>query len=135
MSSTSSVKNADLDSLLQNLISRIDGLHVVLLTDIDGVVLCTATDAASADYVFEDELAAAAAFASVSEHAGKLGSGKNRSITRYSKRGVTVHMNYSPLVLSLIGDDNMNCGVANSFYDQLDHILKPFQRVVAEADE
>jgi Mitogen-activated protein kinase kinase 1 interacting len=56
-------------------------------------------------------------------------------MARYSKRGVTVHVNFSPLVLSLIGDDNMNCGVIHSLYDQLDNILKPFQRVVAEADE
>lgn len=121
----------DMKKYLQQLLSRVDGLHCILITDRDGVpVLKVASDKVP-------ELATRPSFLSTfgmaTDQGGKLGLGKNKAlICMYSSYQV-VQINKLPLVISFIGSVSCNTGQILLLEQHIEPLLSDLRMAVAES--
>ncbi|XP_023726581.1 ragulator complex protein LAMTOR3-A [Cryptotermes secundus] len=121
----------DMKKYLQQLLSRVDGLHCILITDRDGVpVLKVASDKVP-------ELATRPSFLSTfgmaTDQGGKLGLGKNKTlICMYSSYQV-VQINKLPLVISFIGSVSCNTGQILLLEQHIEPLLSDLRMAVAES--
>jgi mitogen-activated protein kinase kinase 1 interacting protein 1 len=61
--------------------------------------------------------------------------GKNKTITSFYENKVIVHINHMPLVISLIGDKQVNVGVLLSFAADIKKALEPLKNSIKESNE
>ncbi|XP_069699594.1 ragulator complex protein LAMTOR3-A [Periplaneta americana] len=120
----------DMKKYLQQLLSRVDGLHCILITDRDGVpVLKVATDKAP-------ELAMRPSFLSTfgmaTDQGGKLGLGKNKALICMYSTYQVVQINKLPLVISLIGSVSCNTGQMLLLEQHIEPLLSDLRMAVAE---
>ncbi|XP_047108875.1 ragulator complex protein LAMTOR3 [Schistocerca piceifrons] len=120
----------EMKKYLQQVLSKVDGLLCILITDRDGVpVLKVSADSAP-------ELAMRPSFLSTfsmaTEQGGKLGLGKNKSlICMYSSYQV-VQINKLPLVISFIATSLCNTGHLLSLEHSIEPLLGDLKCAVAD---
>lgn len=61
--------------------------------------------------------------------------GKNKTITSFYENKIIVHINHLPLVISLIGDNQLNAGVLLSFASDIKKALEPLKNSIRETSE
>ena len=56
----------------------------------------------------------------------------------FSNSGVMVHLNFHPLVVSLVGEEDLNCGALVALHQELGVLIDPIresiQRLIAEIE-
>lgn len=121
----------DMKKHLQQLLTRVDGLHCILITDRDGApVLKVATEKAP-------ELAMRPSFLSTfgmaTDQGGKLGLGKNKAIICMYSTYQVVQINKLPLVISFIGSVSCNTGQILLLEQHIEPLLSDLRMAVAES--
>merc|ERR1712060_479254 len=109
----------------ESMLQELPGLKAMLVCDTEGVILLRAGNA--------DEAALqrmSATFAQTTEHAHKLGLGKNQHMTAFYENSVVVHANRAPLVLTLLADADANVALLLDALPQLVNALEPLQQLV-----
>lgn len=114
-----------LDSFAARILQRVVGLQAVLISDRDGVQLVKQTKDDYKEESTDNHLATT--FAVASEQASKLRMGKNLTITSFFEERVIVHVNHFPLIISMIGDSDLNVGVLLSFVSDIKKLLDPLR--------
>eukprot|EP01137_Pigoraptor_chileana_P016054 Opistho-2@72546 len=113
----------ELQSFFSRLLTRIPGLEAALVTDRDGVIVIKAvTDAVSEQALQSSFLAT---FALATEQAGKLGLGKNRSVTCMYENHQVIHFGHLPLIISLIASADANTGILLNLEKELKAAVDP----------
>ncbi|EZA54064.1 hypothetical protein DMN91_000692 [Ooceraea biroi] len=121
----------ELKKFLYGLLSDVEGLHSILITDRDGVpVIFVANEKAP-------ELAIRASFLSTfgmaTDQGSKLGLGKNKTIICMYSNYQVIQMNKLPLVVSFIASHSCNTGHILSLESKIDPILSSLKNAVVEA--
>ncbi|KAG9291626.1 hypothetical protein G9A89_022045 [Geosiphon pyriformis] len=124
----------EIQAYIDKLLSRVDGLKAITVTDREGVILlkaiCPEEESSTFKGIFETQPALlSTTFAVVSDQASKLGLKKNRSIVSVFGSHQIVQFNHTPLVTTLVGDSNANTGVLLDLNDE----LKEMTEVIATA--
>ncbi|XP_014474203.1 PREDICTED: ragulator complex protein LAMTOR3-A isoform X2 [Dinoponera quadriceps] len=124
-------RHLELKKFLYGLLSGIEGLHSILITDRDGVPVVSVADEKA------PELAMRASFLSTfgmaTDQGSKLGLGKNKIIICMYSNYQVVQMNKLPLVVSFIASHNCNTGHILSLENKIDPILSSLKNAVVEA--
>ncbi|XP_053970615.1 ragulator complex protein LAMTOR3-A isoform X2 [Hylaeus volcanicus] len=122
---------AELKKFLNGLLSSVEGLHSILITDRDGVPVISVADEKA------PELAMRASFLSTfgmaTDQGSKLGLGKNKTIICMYSSYQVVQMNKLPLVISFIASHDCNTGHILSLENKIDPILSNLKNAVVEA--
>ncbi|XP_011302343.1 ragulator complex protein LAMTOR3-A [Fopius arisanus] len=123
--------SVELKKFLYQLLTSVEGLHSILITDRDGVpVVSVSSDKAP-------ELAMRASFLSTfgmaTDQGSKLGLGKNKTIICMYSSYQVVQMNKLPLVVSFIASHGCNTGHILSLESRIDPILSNLKNAVVEA--
>ncbi|CAD6216290.1 GSCOCG00004441001-RA-CDS [Cotesia congregata] len=121
----------ELKKFLYQLLTSVEGLHSILITDRDGVpVVSVSTDTAP-------ELAMRASFLSTfgmaTDQGSKLGLGKNKTIMCMYSSYQVIQMNKLPLVVSFIASQSCNTGHILALENRIDPILCNLKCAVVEA--
>ncbi|KAH0564421.1 ragulator complex protein LAMTOR3-A [Cotesia glomerata] len=121
----------ELKKFLYQLLTSVEGLHSILITDRDGVpVVSVSTDTAP-------ELAMRAIFLSTfgmaTDQGSKLGLGKNKTIMCMYSSYQVIQMNKLPLVVSFIASQSCNTGHILALENRIDPILCNLKCAVVEA--
>eukprot|EP01114_Cavostelium_apophysatum_P002052 TRINITY_DN11792_c0_g1_i2.p1 TRINITY_DN11792_c0_g1~~TRINITY_DN11792_c0_g1_i2.p1 ORF type:complete len:103 (-),score=14.99 TRINITY_DN11792_c0_g1_i2:9-317(-) len=66
--------------------------------------------------------------------ANKLRMGKNKTITSFFEDRVVVHLNHMPLVISFIGDANLNVGALHAFSNDIKIAVEPLKNSILEKE-
>eukprot|EP01114_Cavostelium_apophysatum_P002051 TRINITY_DN11792_c0_g1_i1.p1 TRINITY_DN11792_c0_g1~~TRINITY_DN11792_c0_g1_i1.p1 ORF type:complete len:135 (-),score=18.03 TRINITY_DN11792_c0_g1_i1:9-413(-) len=122
----------DLQTFFDKLLHRVNGLQAISISDRDGVSLLRAQSASYAEIQGEGSLAAV--FAIATEQANKLRMGKNKTITSFFEDRVVVHLNHMPLVISFIGDANLNVGALHAFSNDIKIAVEPLKNSILEKE-
>ncbi|CAL1686250.1 unnamed protein product [Lasius platythorax] len=121
----------ELKKFLYELLSNVEGLHSILITDRDGVPVISVADEKA------PELATRASFLSTfgmaTDQGSKLGLGKNKTIICMYSNYQVIQMNKLPLVVSFIASHNCNTGHILSLENKIDPILCSLKNAVVEA--
>ncbi|XP_074113222.1 late endosomal/lysosomal adaptor, MAPK and MTOR activator 3 [Cotesia typhae] len=121
----------ELKKFLYQLLTSVEGLHSILITDRDGVpVVSVSTDTAP-------ELAMRTSFLSTfgmaTDQGSKLGLGKNKTIMCMYSSYQVIQMNKLPLVVSFIASQSCNTGHILALENRIDPILCNLKCAVVEA--
>ncbi|XP_067011253.1 ragulator complex protein LAMTOR3-A [Anabrus simplex] len=121
----------EMKKYLLQLLSRVEGLYCILVSDRDGVpVLKVATDKAPELAMRPSFLST---FAMATDQGGKLGLGKHKSlICMYSSYQV-VQINKLPLVLSFVASESCNTGHILSLEQHIEPLLGDLKGAVVES--
>lgn len=116
---------------LQDLLSKVNGLYCIVITDRDGVPVMKAVT----DKVPEQALRPGfiSTFGLAIDQGSKLGLGKTETlICSYSQYQV-VQMNKLPLIISFVANDSCNVGHILALESQIDLLLSNLVLAVAES--
>ncbi|CAH1113352.1 unnamed protein product [Psylliodes chrysocephalus] len=116
---------------LQDILTRVNGLHCILITDRDGVPMLkvgndkTPEQAARPNFI--------STFGLAIDQGSKLGLGKTTTlICAYSQYQV-IQMNKLPLIVSFIASDTCNTGHVLALEKQIDIVVSDLALVVTES--
>jgi len=123
----------DLQTFFKKLITRVSGLHAVLLSDRDGAQVLKVVGENYAE--IQNENALAATFAVAAEQAGKLRLGKDKTITSFYEKHAIVHINDLPVIVSLIGDKQSNIGMVLAFVPDIKKALEPLRAAIVASEK
>ncbi|XP_023225945.1 ragulator complex protein LAMTOR3-like [Centruroides sculpturatus] len=98
----------EMKKYLYDIMSRIDGLHSIVITDRDGVPLLKVSDDEVPEVALKPSILSTVA--TVTDQGGKLGLGKNKWIMATYNNYQVIHFNKSSLMVSLIAAANANTG-------------------------
>jgi len=96
-------------SYIEDLLFRIPHVHLILVTDKDGVALIKATDDSFTDRVIDYGFSSL--FNTASEQAGKLGLGANSHIICRYAALTTVQVAMLPLLVTIVCGHDVNVGL------------------------
>ncbi|CAG5135601.1 unnamed protein product, partial [Candidula unifasciata] len=119
----------ELKTYLFKLMATVDGLHAIVITDRDGVVILKVADQMAPDTALRP--AFLSVFGVMTEQASKMGMGSNKRIINYYDRYQTVQVNNHPLLLHFIADKNANTGLILELENSLEDVLKDISKVVS----
>nr|CAI5831779.1 unnamed protein product [Callosobruchus analis] len=121
----------DARKFLQDLLSKVNGLYCILITDRDGVpVMKVGTDKTPEHATRPNFIST---FGLAIDQGSKLGLGKTKTlISTYSQYQV-IQMNKLPLIVTFITSDSCNTGRVLSLERQLEPILAEMALSVSEA--
>jgi len=113
-------------------LDRVSGLQAVFVTDTYGVPLIQSTT--GGDKELEDlGRNLSATFAVSSEQASKLKMGANENIVAFYSDLVAVHINHTPLCITLLADeDEANVGVMLGLSEDLKKVMEPLRKSVLQ---
>eukprot|EP00735_Rhodelphis_limneticus_P015426 TRINITY_DN9675_c0_g1::TRINITY_DN9675_c0_g1_i1::g.10161::m.10161 TRINITY_DN9675_c0_g1::TRINITY_DN9675_c0_g1_i1::g.10161 ORF type:complete len:134 (-),score=17.96,sp/Q7T0T2/LTR3B_XENLA/38.40/6e-18,MAPKK1_Int/PF08923.5/1.4e-27 TRINITY_DN9675_c0_g1_i1:5-406(-) len=104
----------DIQTFLNKMLDRVDGLQAIVVSDRDGVVLWQAAnpnlDPSISQKLTDTSLAVT--FGIATEQANKLQLGPNGSITTIYDNYIFVHVNLLPLVVTIVGTLQDGCAGA-----------------------
>eukprot|EP01121_Diplochlamys_sp_Union-15-3_P002205 TRINITY_DN11927_c0_g1_i1.p1 TRINITY_DN11927_c0_g1~~TRINITY_DN11927_c0_g1_i1.p1 ORF type:complete len:130 (+),score=24.81 TRINITY_DN11927_c0_g1_i1:55-444(+) len=114
----------NLKSFLTDVIQRIPGARGILVSDKDGVTLVEVSS--------EDKIdgSLSAIFSAAVDQANKCGFGTTKTITTFYNNKILVQINYNPLVITIVGDENANCGLMMGVAEQLKKAVEPLKNIV-----
>lgn len=105
------------------------GLQTVLISDRDGATIYKASNVAEAD----SDVGLAATFAVASEQASKLRLGKNQTISSFFEKRTVFHVQHFPLIVSFIGDVDLNIGVLGALVPDIRKSLEGVKKSFVES--
>jgi len=106
-----------LQDFFDSLLERIQGLQMITVSDRDGVPILISTNSNNnSGRQLHADSAFASTYALAVEQASKLRHGDCQGITSFYKDKVIVHTSYSPLLVSYLGDNNLNVGLIHSLH-------------------
>ncbi|XP_032988736.1 ragulator complex protein LAMTOR3-like [Rhinolophus ferrumequinum] len=98
----------DLKQFLYKKLPSVKGLHVIVVSDRDGVPIIKVANDNAAEHALRPGFLPT--FALATDQGSKLGLSKNKSIICYSNTFRVVQFNHLPLVVSFIASSNTNTG-------------------------
>ncbi|EFA76214.1 hypothetical protein PPL_09975 [Heterostelium album PN500] len=108
---------SDLNAFCSKLINRFPGTSVIV-ADRDGFVLAKAIDTNTMEEkAIENSLLST--FSLATDQASKLRAGKNKSIVSYFDDKVVFHLNVNNVIVSILGDSDLNVGVLLGAQDEI----------------
>nr|CAD7205082.1 unnamed protein product [Timema douglasi] len=116
---------------LQQLLSKVDGLLCILITDRDGVPVLKATTDKAPELAMRPNFLST--FAMATDQGGKLGLGKNKLVICSYSTYQVVQLNKLPLVVSFLGSITCNTGHILSLESHIEPLLGDLKTVVAES--
>ncbi|KAI8818049.1 Ragulator complex protein LAMTOR3 [Fimicolochytrium jonesii] len=122
---------AELDTLLQSVLTDTEHLKAVFMTNKDGVILAKAVDPGFSDHILE--LAFSATFTVASDQSGKLGLGRNKMIISTFRDDQLVQFNHLPLLLTFLASVEANTGVLIAHGTDLAEPMRIVAELVARA--
>ncbi|RIA94496.1 Ragulator complex protein LAMTOR3-B [Glomus cerebriforme] len=120
----------EIQAYFDKLLTRIDGLKAVTVTDRDGVILIKSVSNNVSPRILEPALSTT--FAVVSEQASKLGLKKNKSIVSLFGLFQIVQFNHTPLITTLVADSDSNTGVLLDLGDELKDVTDIIASALSE---
>lgn len=121
----------ELKKFLLGLLSEIEGLHSILVTDRDGVPVLSVADEEAPELALKPNFLST--FAMATDQGSKLGLGKNKTVICMYSNYQVIQMNKLPLVVSFIATHNCNTGHVLSLENKIDPILSSLKNAVVEA--
>ncbi|KAF4527466.1 hypothetical protein B566_EDAN016276 [Ephemera danica] len=119
-----------MNNYLQKLLSRIDGLYCIIISDRDGVpVLKVSTEDAPEKAMRTNFLST---FGIATDQGGKLGLGKTKTIICMYSTYQVIQLNKLPLMVTFVGSMECNTGHVLSLESQLEPLLPVLRGVVAD---
>mmetsp|Transcript_21351 Transcript_21351/g.33198 ORF Transcript_21351/g.33198 Transcript_21351/m.33198 type:complete len:139 (-) Transcript_21351:32-448(-) len=134
------IKGSSLNSFFRNLMQRFPQLKTCLIFDNEGVQLLKVSreNVEEEAVVLEQYATHAKDFGVAMEQAQKLNMGSGKSMISFTNHGVMVHLNFNPLVVSLVGDEELNCGALVALHPELGVLIDPIresiQRLISEIE-
>jgi len=120
-----------LQDYFQTLLDRVPGLRTIVVSDRDGVNMAQVSKSEGPQV---DSFASV--FSVAADQSAKLGMGKTGVITSFFTDRVVVHVNHLPLIVSFVGEPNVNIGLIYELIPELKASLDPLQNsVVTMTDE
>nr|CAH7724036.1 unnamed protein product [Callosobruchus chinensis] len=121
----------DARKFLQDLLSKVNGLYCILITDRDGVPVMKVGTEKTPEHATRPNFIST--FGLAIDQGSKLGLGKTKTlISTYSQYQV-IQMNKLPLIVTFITSDSCNTGRVLSLERQLEPILAEMALSVSEA--
>ncbi|XP_041364704.1 ragulator complex protein LAMTOR3-A-like [Gigantopelta aegis] len=118
----------ELKSHLLKLMSTIDGLHAIVVTDRDGVLMLKVANENAPELALRP--AFLCAFGLMTEQAGKMGMSQNKSIVSMYSSYQVVQLNKPPLLVSMIADADANTGDILHLENELKDVLTDVAKVI-----
>ncbi|XP_005096641.1 ragulator complex protein LAMTOR3-A [Aplysia californica] len=118
----------ELKSYLNKLMKTVDGLHAIIITDRDGVVIVKVSSQLAPDTALKPSFLSV--FGVMTEQASKMGIGVNRRIINFYDRYQTVQLNNNPMHVHFIADQEANTGNILELENDLLDVLKDISKVV-----
>ncbi|KAI8909274.1 Ragulator complex protein LAMTOR3-A [Powellomyces hirtus] len=122
---------AELDALLESMLTRTEHVKAIMVTDRDGVILAKALHKDSQDGILEP--AFSATFAVACEQCGKLGLGTTTSIISTFSSTQIVQFSHPPLILTLLASLDIPPGVLLAAGKDLADPMKMVAEAVARS--
>ncbi|XP_059475832.1 ragulator complex protein LAMTOR3 [Neocloeon triangulifer] len=120
----------DMNKYLRRLLSKVDGLYCIIISDRDGVpVLKVSTDDAPDKAMRTNFLST---FGIATDQGGKLGLGKTKSIICMYENFQVIQMNKLPLVVTFVTNSACNTGHVLALEPQLEPLLPVLRGVVGD---
>ncbi|XP_054267787.1 ragulator complex protein LAMTOR3-A [Macrosteles quadrilineatus] len=120
----------DMKKFLNSLLTKVDGLYSVVVTDRDGVpILKASTDKAPESALRPNFLST---FGMATDQGSKLGLGKNNAVICLYTNYQVVQMNDLPLIVSFIASHDCNTGHILSQKQTLHQMLQSLKGSVVE---
>uniref|UniRef100_A0A1A9WM34 Roadblock/LAMTOR2 domain-containing protein n=1 Tax=Glossina brevipalpis TaxID=37001 RepID=A0A1A9WM34_9MUSC len=113
------------------LLNKINGLHLIIITDRDGAPLMQFSHDKNVNFALTPSFIQT--FTTASDQAGKLGLGRNKTIISMYSNYQVVQMNKLPLILTFVGAEDCNTGHILALEHQLDTHLEDMKLAVTEA--
>ncbi|KAK3608232.1 hypothetical protein CHS0354_007248 [Potamilus streckersoni] len=118
----------DLKSYLNKLISSVEGLLAIVITDRDGVPVAKVATEQAPELALRPNFLGT--FGMATDQASKLNLSQNKTITAMYKNYQVVQMNKSPLLVTLIATRSANTGLLLEMDNYLLDVLKELQQVI-----
>src|SRR5690349_12264866 len=67
--------------------------------------------------------------------ASKMKMGKNKTITSFSENRTLFHINHLPVIITMIGNSNVNLGMLYSFVPEIKRALEPLRNSILETEK
>ncbi|KAJ5067515.1 regulator complex protein lamtor3 [Anaeramoeba ignava] len=122
----------DTQNFLLNLLEKIFGLETIYITDNQGVVL---DQISKTQNIQKKEFIFGPLFANLSNQTSKLGFGENQSITTFYKEKIMVQIQLNSIILSLIGDLDLNVGLIDSYIPTFTQAFQHLIETVGEIEK
>ncbi|XP_067122819.1 ragulator complex protein LAMTOR3 [Centruroides vittatus] len=118
----------EMKKYLYDIMSRIDGLHSIVITDRDGVPLLKVSDDEVPEVALKPSILSTVA--TVTDQGGKLGLGKNKWIMATYNNYQVIHFNKSSLMVSLIAAANANTGMLLNLETELATLIQNLKTAI-----
>lgn len=116
---------------LYEMLSKVNGLYCILITDRDGVPLLRVSSDKAPEHAMRPNFIST--FGLAVDQGGKLGLGKTETlICSYSQYQV-IQLNKMPLIVTFITSNSCNTGQVLALENQLSSLITSFMLVVAES--
>ncbi|XP_065199055.1 ragulator complex protein LAMTOR3-B-like [Sycon ciliatum] len=112
----------DIEVALKKLISGVDGLEGIVISDRDGVPVAKVLNGDVPEAASRPGFLAT--FSMATEQASKLGLGANKSLICFYDNCQVVHLNFTPLVATLLARVDANTGVLLGMSAQLNESVQ-----------
>ncbi|SPP80035.1 ragulator complex protein LAMTOR3 homolog [Drosophila guanche] len=120
----------DIKKYFNGLLEKVSGLHVIQITDRDGVPLLRVSQEKNVDFALMPSFIPT--FTTACDQASKLGLGRNKTIISMYSNYQVVQMNKLPLILTFVGSENCNTGHILALEHQVDGYLEDIKQAVTE---
>merc|ERR1712168_997987 len=111
----------NIKSHLANVLQSVDGLHAIVISDRDGVVLVKSVDEQCLDNALKPRFLST--FGIATEQASKLGLQSNKSLVTIYNNFQVIFLNKLPLIVTMISSADSNVGMILALEDELEDIL------------
>ncbi|KAG5880174.1 hypothetical protein JTB14_001664 [Gonioctena quinquepunctata] len=116
---------------LQDILSKVDGLYCIMITDRDGVPLLKVGTEKTPEHATRPNFIST--FGLAIDQGSKLGLGKTSTLICSYLQYQIIQINKLPLIISFITSDSCNTGHVLALEAELDPILSELSLVVAES--
>lgn len=118
----------ELKSYLTKLMRTVDGLHAIVITDRDGVVIVKVSTQHAPDPALKPSFLST--FGVMTEQASKMALGGNKRIINFYEKFQTIQLNNNPMLVHFIADRDSNTGSILELEGDLMDVLKDISKVV-----
>ncbi|XP_065342440.1 ragulator complex protein LAMTOR3 [Cloeon dipterum] len=120
----------DMNKYLRKLLSKIDGLYCIIISDRDGVPILKVCSDDSPDKATRTSFLST--FGIATDQGGKLGLGKTKSIICMYENYQAIQMNKLPFVVTFVTSRDCNTGHVLALEAQLEPLLPVLRGVVGD---
>ncbi|CAH1246684.1 ragulator complex protein LAMTOR3-A-like [Branchiostoma lanceolatum] len=118
----------DLKRYIFRLMSKVDGLYGIAITDRDGVPVLKVSNENAPELALRPGFLVT--FSMAADQGSKMGLGKNQRIVCMYSAYQVVHFNKAPLMVTLVANSTANTGMILSLEDELTDALQDLRQAV-----